>query len=177
MLSEAVARKYAQALFDIAAEVNLVDRFTDELKLVVDTLAEHPDFQRVLNHPHITPEAKQKLVAEVFGGAFSAQMQNFLNLIIDRRRQVYLRDIYHVYKTLADISHNLVEVQVKGAVALDQAQQASLSDSLAKLTGKLVRLVAQVDPSLIGGVVVKIGDRVYDGSVAGRLAKLKEALV
>ncbi len=177
MISGAVARRYAQALYDIAMEANLLDQFELELKALSDTISGSSEMQKVLYHPQISAADKKELLHKVFEGQFSSQIQSFVDMVIDRRRQSFITDIYQEFKLMADAARNIVEAQVKSAVALDEAQKGKLQINLSKLTGKSIRLVAQVDPSLIGGVVVKIGDRVIDGSVAGRLAKLRETLV
>ena len=177
MISGAVARRYAQALYDIAMEANLLDQFESELKALADAISGSPDIQKVLYHPQIGIADKKELLHKVFEGRFSAHIQSFVDMVIDRRRQNLIIDIYQEFKRMADAARNIVEAQVKSAVALDEAQKGKLQINLSRLTGKSIRLVAQVDPSLIGGVVVKIGDRVIDGSVAGRLAKLRETLV
>jgi F-type H+-transporting ATPase subunit delta len=177
MLSGAVARRYAQALFELAVEVKLLNEFEVQLKALAKAISDNPEIQKVLFHPQISPANKQELLHKIFEGQLSPQIKNFVNMIIDRRRQNFIVDIYTEYKQLADNAHNILEARIKSAVALGEQQQAQLQSNLSKLTGKSIRLVAEVDPSLIGGVVVKIGDRVIDGSVAGRLAKLREALV
>ncbi len=177
MLSGAVARRYAQALYDIAMEANLLDQFEPELKTLAEAIQNNPEIQKVLYHPQISLADKKDLLRQVFAGKLSVQIQNFADMVIDRRRQNFIVDIYKEFQLLADSARNIIEAQVKSAVVLDEVQQESLQTNLSKLTGKSIRLVAEVDPSLIGGVVVKIGDRVIDGSVAGRLAKLRETLV
>ncbi len=177
MLVGAVSRRYAQALFELAVQANDLHRFEQELQLVADSLTKNPDLQKVLFQPQISAGNKKELLRSVFAGRLSAQMQNFVELLIDRRRQDFIVDIYHEFKKLADNERNILEARIKSAVALGDLQQKQLQSNLVKLTGKSIRLVAEVDPSLIGGVVVKIGDRVIDGSVAGRLAKLRDTLV
>jgi len=177
MISGAVARRYAQALYDIAIDTNALDSFEAELKVLTDGIEQYPEIQKVLYNPRISPEDKKDLMKQVFTGQFSDLIQNFLDMVIDRRRQNFIIDIYKEFQLLADNSRNIVEAQVKSAIELRESQQNQLQNNLSKLTGKSIRLVAEVDPSLIGGVVVKIGDRVIDGSVAGRLAKLRETLV
>lgn len=177
MLSGAVARRYAQALYDIALEARLLDNFESELKTLAEGIEGNPEIRKILYNPRVSPGDKKDLLRQVFAGQFSTQIQSFVDLAIDRRRQNFIVAIYQEFKLLADAARNILEAQVKSAVGLDEAQQQKLQTNLSKLTGKSIRLVAEIDPSLIGGVVVKIGDRVIDGSVAGRLAKLRETLV
>ncbi|HWJ02616.1 MAG TPA: F0F1 ATP synthase subunit delta [Verrucomicrobiae bacterium] len=177
MLSGAVSRRYAQALYEIAVETNQLDVFEADLKALAEGIESNPEIQKVLYHPQISLADKKGLLRQVFGGQFSAHVQNFVDMVIDRRRQNFLGDIYNEFKLLANAKRNVLEARIKSAVDLDKSQQDQLQANLSKLTGKSIRLVAEVDPSLIGGVVVKIGDRVIDGSVAGRLAKLRETLV
>ncbi|MBC7325220.1 MAG: ATP synthase F1 subunit delta, partial [Moorella sp. (in: Bacteria)] len=99
-----------------------------------------------------------------------------LYLLIDHKREMFLKDIVSFFTEMANRARNLVEVQVTSAVELEKEEKKKLTEVMEKVTGKKVRAEYFVDPSLIGGVVVRVGDRVIDGSIRTRLASMREHL-
>lgn len=176
MLRGAVAGRYAEALYDIASKQNLVDTIEAELKAVEVILAENTDLQKVLYHPQITAADKKELLNQLFKGKVSDVTGNFLALLVDRRREAFFGDIVAEFVSLANVVRNIVAAQVASAVELNDKEKGNLDQILAKLTGKKVQTSYAVDPSLIGGVVVRIGDKIIDGSIKTRMATLKERL-
>ncbi|WP_066633987.1 ATP synthase F1 subunit delta [Desulfolucanica intricata] len=177
MLRGAVARRYAQAVFDIAVEGDLLDNLESDLKGIVEIVESSPELQRILYHPQVTATDKKELMDNIFKDEISQVAKNFLFLLIDRRRELFLGDIVAEYINLANQHRNIVEVHVTSAVELADKEKKSLARVLDKLAGKKVQPDYAVDPSLIGGVVVRIGDRVIDGSIKTRLATLKDRLI
>lgn len=177
MLNKAVARRYAAAFFSLALEKGLVDSLEKELAEVVKTVDENPELQRFLENPMVVVTEKKKVVDEVFGGRLSELTLDFLKVVLDKRREAYLKEIYNEFVKRANEARNLVDVEVTSAKELSQADLTALEARLVKMTGKQVRLTTKVDPALIGGLVVRIGDRVIDGSVTKRLELLREALL
>lgn len=175
MLKGAIAHRYAQALFDIAAQDNL-DAIEAELQELTQLIEENAEVAHVLYHPHISLSEKKDLMNKIFAGQLSVTVRNFLNLLIDRRRQNYLPDIARDFSRLADGARNIVEAKVSSAIPLSEIQEQRLLGELARITGKNVRMVKEVRPELIGGVMVQIGDRVMDGTVAFKLQRIRQSL-
>lgn len=171
-----VARRYAQALGELAREREVLDQVEQELALVVATLEENAEFRRLLEHRQIEVAEKKRLVEAALGNRLSEISRQFLHLVLEKRREAYLVAMYREFVTYANRLRNVVEVEVKTARLLGDAEVAALSERLARATGKAIRLSQTEDPSLLGGVVVRIGDLVMDGSVVTRLARLKENL-
>jgi F-type H+-transporting ATPase subunit delta len=178
-----VARRYAAALYEIASEVkglekykNMVDVVEGELTAIEKVVEESPDLQRLLYHPQITPAAKKETLVKLFKGKISDVTGNFLALLVDRRRETYFADIVAEFVALANIGRNIVAAQIASAVELNDKEKGELKQILGKLAGKKVQTSFAVDPSIIGGVVVRMGDKIIDGSVKTRLASLKESL-
>lgn len=176
MLKGAVAGRYAKALYEIAIEREMVDLLEDELKSVASIVEDSPEFKKFLYHPQITADEKKELLERLLKGQISEVIRNFLALLIDHRREVFLKDIATEYVAMANKARNIVEVQVASAVELSKDEKSKLEALLARLTKKKVKTLYEVDPSLIGGVKVRMGDRVIDGSVKNRLSTLKEQL-
>lgn len=176
MLKGALARRYAQALFDIAVQEKNLDAIEAELQELTGLIEQNAEVAHVLYHPHISLSEKKSLMQKIFAGQLSLTVQNFLNLLIDRRRQNYLADIARDFSLLADQERNIIEATVASATPLNENQELRLQKELVRLTGKNVRMVKEVRPELIGGVLVQIGDRVMDGTVAFQLQRMRQSL-
>lgn len=176
MSTSIIARRYAQALFELASTLGEVDRVERELKSVADLWEKNRDFRTIINHQKMPAKAKKDVLRAIFGPAFSKTTMNFLLLVTDKRREPLLPQFYQQFRVLVEASRNMVEGEVKSAVPLGDRELRLLEERFSELTGKVVSLRPAVDASLIGGVVVRIGDRVYDGSVAARLASLRARL-
>lgn len=176
MIRGAVAGRYAEALFEIASSQNQVDLIEQELRALEAIFQENADLQQILYHPQITTADKKDLLSSIFTGKISVVTGNFLALLVDRRRETFFGDIVAEYVNLANAGRNIVTAQVVSAVELNDGERDKLDQTLTRLTGKKVQTSYTVDPSLIGGVVVRIGDKIIDGSIKTRLATLKERL-
>ncbi len=176
MLRGAVAGRYAQALYDLAEAQGLVDQVEQELMAVNQVIADSREFQKVLYHPRITAQEKKNVLKSIFAGKVSPVTENFLFLLVDRHREAFLNDIVAQFSALADRARNIVQAEVTSAIELTKEEKKKLGEVLNKITGKKVQTAYSVDPALIGGVVVRIGDRVIDGSLRTRLATLREHL-
>ncbi|PKM82208.1 MAG: F0F1 ATP synthase subunit delta [Firmicutes bacterium HGW-Firmicutes-14] len=177
MLENAVARRYAQAFFGIAQDRSMVDKLETELKTVVETIDGNEELRRVMDHQLVSPVEKKAIVNKIFSEEISEITVNFLDIVIDKYRATYIPAIYEEFVSYANENRNMADARVKTAAELTEADLEALKDKLNAVTGKNVRLQPEVDPSLIGGVMVRIGDKVIDGSLLGRLEKLKENLL
>ncbi|MDD2554297.1 MAG: F0F1 ATP synthase subunit delta [Desulfotomaculaceae bacterium] len=178
-----VAGRYAAALYEIALEKkdlpeqeNMVDVVEGELKAVEKVIEENSGLQKLLYHPQITPAAKKETLVKLFEGKISKVTGNFLALLVDRRRETYYADIVAEYIALANAGRNIIAAQITSAVALNEKEKAELNQIMGKLAGKKVQTSFAVDPSIIGGIVVRMGDKIIDGSVKTRLASMRESL-
>lgn len=176
MSTNAIARRYAAALFEIASERQMVDLVDRELKQVVDLIAQTPDLKRALEHQLVPPAKKQELVNAYFSGKVSQLTLNFLNVLATKRREGFVAQIYEEYLGFANRARGIVEVEVRSAVGISEANLKSLEGALARRLAKKIVMKSRTDPSLIGGAIVRIGDQLLDGSVRTRLLRLKERL-
>jgi len=178
-----VARRYARALFDLACEKdaapqerNMVDQIESELLEIRTILKNNIELQKVLYHPQIVTADKKDLLDQLFEGKISEITSNFLALLVDGRREKYFSDIVDEYVALANESRGVVEANVTSAIELKDEEKSELNSILAKLTGKKVQTIYDVDPAIVGGVIVRIGDKIIDGSIKTRLNTLGEQL-
>ena len=176
MIDSSVARRYAKALFDIAAEKDQTTAYQSELKAVVDALEADRDFNTLLLGRVITIAEKKELVKQVFGAALSGDVLNFLCLILDKGREIMLPEMLAAYTELLDAEAGITPVNVTAAFELSAEQLEELARAFEKKLNSPVRLIPTVDKSLIGGVRAQVGDTVYDGSLLGRLQGLSRRL-
>ncbi|MDF2874051.1 MAG: atpH [Sporomusa sp.] len=177
MLTNKLAIKYAQAIYEIASERALLDNVEKQLRLVDATIAGHADLATLIYHPLVPAPAKKETINRVFAGDLDGFVQNFLLLLIDKRREPALPAIIREYIRLANEARNIAEAEVFTAKELSAEQLEALAAKLSEVTGKNIVLKTSIDQELLGGVVVKIGDKLIDGSVARQLKALKAALL
>jgi len=138
MLGGAVARRYAQALYEIAVDKGALDAAEEELKGVVALLEEEQGIGKILNHPQVTVEDKKQVVKQLFEGRVSETTLNFLFLIVDRHRETYLNVIVAEFTRLANEARNMVDAEVISAKELDDTYKGELAKVLSRLAGKEV---------------------------------------
>jgi len=172
-----VAKRYAAALFGVARRDGILDAVEQDMTLVSRFLAEVPYLRAVLIQPLVSVARKNIVVDEAFGDRVTASSLNFIKLLIRKRREGLINECIREFRALLAEHTNTVDAEAWSAIPMTLEQQEELSISLHKLTGKKVRLVSEVDKALVGGVVVRIGDTVMDGSVRGKLERLERQLL
>jgi F-type H+-transporting ATPase subunit delta len=177
MLADLLALRYAEALVQLAQEHDALAAVESELKLVSAGLAEHRDLAEMFYHPTVPSQAKKETIKQVFGAEVSEIVLHFLLLLIDKGRETVLSAVVKESIRLINAARNIVEAEVTAAIELGEAEQQKLIAKLSALTGKSIVLRINVDPQIIGGVIVRIGDKLIDGSVASRLASMQAALL
>lgn len=177
MAELAVVRRYARALFDTAQRAGIVDRVEEDLRGVDRVIREAPRLPRALGAPTISADRKKALLRQAFGDRVDPLTLRFLLLALDRRRQDILGHVYAEFQRMANDARNILPVEVSAAAPLDDAQQAALSAALAARTGKTIRLDVKHTPELIGGLIVRMGDTILDGSVKTKLDQLHARLM
>lgn len=176
MINRTVARRYAKALLMLAVERDLLEQFEKELDIFRQIYSEEPNLKKIMDNPKILPPEKKKIIKMMVKDRVSPVIANFLYLIVDKRRESLFMEIIKEYGIYADQARNIVDAEVRSAVQLADKDFRELELRLSKATGKKVRLNSAIDTSLIGGLVVRIGDTVIDGSVTKKLALLKNRL-
>jgi F-type H+-transporting ATPase subunit delta len=175
MINGSLARRYSQALFEIASETSL-DIIDNDLRELTKLVEENAEVKKVLLHPHISLSEKKSVMEKLLSKDFSETTRHFLYLLIDRKRESLLPFIQREFTRLADEARKVVEAKVASAVALSAPQLDDLKKAIGRMTGKDVRIISEVREELIGGVLIQIGDRVMDGTIAHALAKMREDL-
>jgi F-type H+-transporting ATPase subunit delta len=177
--NKTAATRYARALFDVAVKEKAdLEQIERELAEFAELFAQNPLLEKVLLNPAVPVPRKRAAVADLLARAkFSPIVTKLLTLLADRDRLVLVRDLLAAYSERVLDYRNVVRAEVTTATPIDPARSEAIRQGLAKLTGRTVKLSAKVDPSIIGGVVARIGSTVYDASVTRQLEKMKERLV
>jgi len=171
-----LARRYAQALFDLAKERRVVDVIDDQYEDVLRILGDNRPLLEFLGTPRVSPEKKQALLRDVFSGRLEPALLEFLLLIRRRGRFGLVRMIAEEYHKLVMLDRNATGAVVTTAIAMTADERRDLTSVLQKRTGRSVELLERVDPSIIGGVVVQVGGHVYDDSIRHHLHQLRDDL-
>jgi F-type H+-transporting ATPase subunit delta len=172
--SDELVRGYAEALFNVVRAEGEVDRVEDELFRFGKLVDSNYELKQALEDRGVDLPQRVKLLDSLLGDKVSPHTLSLLTFIVSQGRARQLPQILEEVSRLAAEARNSVVAEARSAVPLDERQRDELTAALAKATGKNVELKVIVDPSVIGGVVAKVGDTVIDGSVRHRLERLKE---
>lgn len=177
MRDETVARSYAETLFELASRHDAREAYGESMELVASLLEENPKVRMFLETPRIDDVAKKDAVRKVFGDALPKHVVNFVLVTIDKRRQRLLRSIAQQYHALLDEHMGREHVQVTVARPVDDTTRQLIAEKLSVTLGKKVIPHVRVQPEIIGGLVVRTGDTIYDGSVRRRLDSMRRQLL
>ncbi len=177
MQQTTIARNYAEALLELARADEAVELYAQEVQVIADLLRSEPDFRLLLETPKIDSSQKKGVVRELFEGRVPKRLLHFLLIVIDKRRGRLLPSIADEFSDLVDEHFGRLKVEVTTALEPDDELKADLKGRLGRLLGKDVLPRYRVDPKLIGGVVVRVEDRIMDGSLRHRLQMLRRSLL
>jgi F-type H+-transporting ATPase subunit delta len=174
----AIASRYARALVDVILEHHVDgDAAREQLRAFAGAIHESLQLRRVWESPAITPE-KKRTVLDAIAAKIGAvkPVRNFMAVIIDHRRIGMLDDIVRVFERELDARLGFAVVEVSSARPLSPQEQRDVESRVERMTGKKIRASYVSNPELLGGVVVRVGDTIYDGSVRGQLEKMRQEL-
>jgi F-type H+-transporting ATPase subunit delta len=175
---EQVARVYAQAFMGVTAgAANPGDLVEELVSLVTDVIGSSPQLTQVLESTLVSHEQKEKLLDRIFGRRASTQVLNFLKVLSKHGRLSLLRSIARQVKKLHAQRSGLTDVELRVATDLDDRLRGEIEDQLRKLLKSEPVVNVVVDPALLAGIVIRVGDRVYDGSVHTRLEHARQAMI
>ena len=171
-----IADRYAQALFEVGEETQTTSELYQELSELVDIFNENKDFYNFLKSPLIGREDKKNVMQNIFKNQLSNSMNNFLKLVIDKDRISAIENMKESYKSLLNDKNNILEGTAITAVELSEKEIKDLEKNLSIKYNKNVTLNNIVDETILGGVLVKLGNEEIDGTVRTRLSKMKNQL-
>lgn len=173
-----VESRYAEALIDISAQRNAVEAFQQELRWIVSVFNGYSDLKSFILSPEVDISVKKELIKNIFNGRVRVELVNFLMLLLDKGRVKYLPGILEEFDRLADERKNVLSMKIISAVPIEDWQIDRIKERYRDIYNAVsVKADTEIDRSLTGGVKVKIGDKVYDGTVKGRLEGLKQLIV
>jgi len=170
-----VARPYAQALFELALERDVLSGWDDQLKLLA-AVADDPAIAGLTHDPRVSAEQLSALIIDVCGDQLDQEGKNLVRLLVRNNRVHAIRDIEQAYSARRADAEKVIVAQMTTAAPLDESRQKQFAEALQSKLGRSVHLEFEVDEELIGGAVIRAGDRVIDGSVKAQLEQLGMAL-
>ncbi|MBU0480337.1 MAG: F0F1 ATP synthase subunit delta [Proteobacteria bacterium] len=177
MKNTVLAKRYAKALFAVGKDENALDDFNKSLGKMAALYVAVPEVVDGLTNPVYPLDVREKVMSHVLGAMkASPLMANFMNLLVQKRRADVLPEIAEVFQALVDDDRNMCQGLVVSATQLSSGVNDKIKATLEKITGKQVVISNEVDPSIIGGIVAKVGDLVLDGSIKTQLKGLKESI-
>jgi F-type H+-transporting ATPase subunit delta len=172
-IGSAVLKPYVEALLSLAQSQNLTDRFGEETKALLDILNNSPDLEEYLNSPIVKAASKKAVLEKVGGDSIHPLMKNFLMILVDRNRILYLKGICQEYQATLRKIKGIVLAEVTSAVALSEQQTAAIIDKVKAMTGSdNVEIAATTSPEILGGVIIKVGSQLLDSSLRSQIRRI-----
>jgi len=175
-MAKLVSKRYALALFETGLELNKIEEFKGEMSFISQVLKKEDRLENILSHPKVTKNEKKDLLNSLFKEKVSQEILNFLYIVVDKRREKYIEEINNYYHHLYNEEKNIIEATAITAVPMDGKAEEKLKIILSNKLGKNVELKNLVDKDLIGGVMLKVENRIMDGTVRGQLESMEKNL-
>lgn len=172
-----VAKRYAKALFEITRQNGTAAAVEEQLKALVTAIRGNADLNKFLQHPNIEPTAKHEAIKQAFKGELNESLENLLGILLQRGREQSIEPLYEAFVKISNEELGQADAVVTSPSPLAERDAEAIAKFFGEKTGKTIRVERHIDPSLLGGVQVRIGDRLYDGSLKSKLASLQKTLL
>jgi len=172
---EEIAEVYGRSLFEVASEHDSTDEIREQLGQFADALDADRDLAVYFFSPYFSTQEKKDGLVKLLDGADEA-LVNFLELLIEKHRMPAIFRIRRYYDTLWEQAHQILPVQIATAIALDEGVAKQLGEQIEKTTGQRIELTQSVDPDILGGIVLRVGNSILDASIRNRLENLRKAV-
>ena len=173
LVASEIAEPYAKAILSVGQSNDLVDRFGEDVGFLLGVLDESSELEEFLTNPLINADAKKNVLIQVASETVHPMMLNFLRVLVDRRRILFLRGVCKQYQALLREIRQTVLADVTSAVELNDSQKEGVRNKVVQMTGaQRVELDTRIDRDLIGGVIIKVGSQVIDASLRGQLRRI-----
>src|SRR3984885_11924045 len=169
---EELAQVYGRSLFEVAREQGKLDELREQLGQFADAVSENHQLAVFFFSPYFSTKEKQDALVRMLDGA-DQTLLNFLSLLIEKHRMPVIFRIRHEYERLWDEENKTLPVEITSAVELDKATTESLGKTIGERAGRKVTLAARVDPDILGGIVIRVGNSILDASIRNRLEQLR----
>jgi F-type H+-transporting ATPase subunit delta len=171
-----IAQVYARSLFEVAKEHDKLDVVREQLGEIADAIAEQHDLQVFFFSPYFSTEEKVEGLSRAMQDA-DETVVNFLGLLIEKHRMPALFRIRREFDALWEEENRLLPVQVTSAIELDEGTVRQIGDAIGEQTGRRIELTSEVDPDILGGIVLRVGNSILDASIRNRLEKRRKQVV
>ncbi|MBU5427836.1 F0F1 ATP synthase subunit delta [Tissierella pigra] len=176
-MAKLVSSRYALALFEAGLDMDRNNEFNKELDFLKAVFESEAKLLQIFNHPRISKSEKKSLIDNIFKGKLSEEMINFLYIIVDKRREGFILDIIEKYKEIFNEHENILNVVAITAIPMKESSKEKLKSVLSSRLNKKVELSNKVDKTVIGGVLLRVENRIIDGTVKGQLESIGKALI
>lgn len=174
---EYLDRRYALALYQVAEEKGKVDEYLEDLRQIVDIIDKSEDFQQIIKHPQISTSKKKQTFISLFKGNVDEELLSFLLILIEKDRILYLKEKLNEMEKIHLERKNTLEAIVKTVLPLSKDQKHKLRAKLSEMYDKNIMLREELDNSIIGGVYVRVGNNVIDGTIKSKLDEMKKVVL
>lgn len=174
---EYLDRRYALALYEIAESKGRVEEYLSDLREVVNVIKTNSEFYQVIKHPQISSTRKKELFKSIFKDAIDQELLTFLLVLIDKDRILYLEEKLNEMQKIHLERNNTLLAVVKTVIQLEEEQRNTLKNKLERIYDKKVIINEEIDKTIIGGVYVRIGNDVIDGTIKSKLEEMKELML
>jgi F-type H+-transporting ATPase subunit delta len=172
---EEIAEVYGRSLFEVASEHGTTDEIREQLGQFAEALNAHRDVAVFFFSPYFSTQEKKDGLVKLLDGA-DDKLVNFLELLIEKHRMPAVFRIRRYYDTLWEQAHHILPVQIATAIALDEGVAKQLGEQIEQSTGQRIELTQSVDPNILGGIVLRVGNSILDASIRNRLENLRKAV-
>ncbi|MDX6686823.1 MAG: F-type H+-transporting ATPase subunit delta [Baekduia sp.] len=172
---EEIAQVYARSLFEVAKEQDKLDVVREQLGQVADALDGSPDMSTFVFAPYLSTAEKEEGLGKLLDGV-DPVVENFLKLMIENHRVPAIFRVRREFEALYDEENKLLPVTITSAVELDEATVKSIGDAIGQQTGQQIQLTSTVDPDVLGGLIVRVGNSILDASIRNRLENLRRSV-
>jgi len=173
MTGSRAAIRYAKAILSLSLELKKADKVNDDMLLVSSTIEDNQDLQILLNSPVIKTDAKRSALLAIFDKKINKLSQNLINLLIDNKRLPLLTEVARQYTILFDEQKGIQVAEVTTAISLTKKLEEKVLAKVKELTGKKATLEKIIDPEIIGGFILRVGDKQFDASILGKMNNLR----
>jgi F-type H+-transporting ATPase subunit delta len=172
-----ISTRYAKALIKVGCDNNCLDSIKADMELIGGTIGDNPMFRQILDNPVIKPPQKRSVMNELLEKRIHPLTLNFINIIIHNRREILLGDVARNFIAIYEKMKGIQRAHVVSAVEMSGETVQQLQRQLKALYKSDVQMTAETNPSLIGGFILRVGDRQYDASLSSRLERLKKKMI
>lgn len=172
-MAELVGKRYSASLFEVGIELDKMDTFHKEINFIKDIIEENNSILKILEHPEISKREKKDVVSEIFGEMVSKEILNFLFITIDKRREKNIINIVDEFNKLFKDYRGIVDIEAITAVPMNEEASERLKTVLRNKLEKKINLSNRVDPSIIGGVMLNMDEKIIDSTLKTQLGEME----